>query len=256
MSIPSSVPPRLPLMVPKKMTTDSQTGLPPTILVADDDPDTRIIVSSVVSILGYTARVVADGDEAVAACGETLPSLAILDFMMPGMTGLEVCRQIKSLPGGEFVPVVMLTARDGLRDKVNAFEEGVDDYLTKPFHYQELQARIRALLRLRELTISLREKNDELKSMQERLIEKERQAVVGQLAGTAAHELGQPLSAILLNCYLLENLPSTDVKFQSALHAIKVDTKRMAEILDRLKGVDAAKKQSYYGSTEILTLEK
>lgn len=225
-----------------------------TILIADDDPDTRVIVSSVIAILGHKPIVVSDGNEALAFCREQLPDLALVDYMMPGLTGLEVCQQVKQLPGGAFVPVLMLTARDTVQDKVAALEEGVDDYLTKPFNYQELQARVKALLRVRDLNLELQSTNAQLQEMQERVVEQERQLVVGQLAGTAAHQLGQPLSAILLNCYLLENLPKSDSKFVGALQSIKNDAKRMAEMIDQLRGVDASKKEGYYGSTEILSL--
>jgi signal transduction histidine kinase len=136
-----------------------------------------------------------------------------------------------------------------------ALEEGVDDYITKPFNYQELQARVKALLRMRDLNVALRQKNEELKLMQERLVAQERQLAVGQLAGTAAHQLGQPLSAILLNCYLLEQLPKDDAKFVGALTAIKSDAKRMADMIERLRAVNASEREEYYGDTEILKLE-
>jgi DNA-binding response OmpR family regulator len=224
------------------------------VLIADDDADTRVIVSSVISILGYSPIVVADGFEAVQSCSEQMPDLVIVDYMMPGLTGLEVCQRLKRQPGGQYVPVLMLTARDTVQDKVSALEEGVDDYLTKPFNYQELQARVKALLRVRDLNVRLQETNAELYRMQERLIEQERQLVVGQLAGTAAHQLGQPLSAILLNCYLLEHLPKDDSKFVGALQSIKGDAKRMADMIGKLRAVDASKKEEYYGETEILSL--
>jgi signal transduction histidine kinase len=91
--------------------------------------------------------------------------------------------------------------------------------------------------------------------MQERLVAQERQLAVGQLAGTAAHQLGQPLSAILLNCYLLEQLPKDDAKFVGALTAIKSDAKRMADMIERLRAVNASEREEYYGDTEILKLE-
>jgi signal transduction histidine kinase len=91
--------------------------------------------------------------------------------------------------------------------------------------------------------------------MQERLVAQERQLAVGQLAGAAAHQLGQPLSAILLNCYLLEQLPKDDGKFVGALAAIKSDAKRMADMIERLRGVNASEREGYYGDTEILKLE-
>jgi response regulator RpfG family c-di-GMP phosphodiesterase len=175
--------------------------------------------------------------------------------MMPDLTGIEVCHRIKHNAAGEFVPVLMLTARDTVRDKVAAFEEGVDDYLTKPFNYQEFQARVKALLRVRDLTFDLRDTNEELKKMQQKIVEQERQLAVGQLAGTAAHQLGQPLSAILLNCYLIEQLPKNDPKFIGALAAIKSDTKRMSDLINQLRSVKASDREGYFGGTEILKLK-
>ena len=80
--------------------------------------------------------------------------------------------------------------------------------------------------------------------------------MVYQLAGTAAHKLGQPLSAILLNCHLLENLPATDARYQQALAAVKDDAKRMAEMIEQLKTADAGKKSEYFGGAAILDLEE
>jgi DNA-binding response OmpR family regulator len=230
---------------------DSNASL---ILIADDDPDTRTIVSSVISILGYRAIAVSDGIEAVEACERNNPDLVILDYNMPGLTGLEVCQTLKRSPRGAYLPILMLTARDAVQDKVFALGEGVDDYLTKPFNYQELQARVKALLRVRDLNVKLQEKNEELRRVQERLIETERQIVVGQLAGAAAHQLGQPLSAILLNCYLLEQVPKEDSKFQIALAAVKSDAKRMADMIEMLRDADASKREEYFGATKILKL--
>jgi len=225
------------------------------ILIADDDPDTRVIVASVISILGHQPVVVADGQEAVDECSKQLPDLLIADYMMPALNGVEVCHRLKHDLGGDYIPVLMLTARDTIQDKVMALEEGVDDYITKPFNYQELQARVKALLRMRDLNEVLRQKNEQLKEMQERLVAQERQLAVGQLAGAAAHQLGQPLSAILLNCYLLEQLPKGDEKFKEALASVQSDAKRMAEMIERLRGVNAAEREGYFRDTEILKLE-
>ncbi len=204
--------------------------------------------------MGYLSLEAADGDQAVTIARETKIDLAILDYMMPGKNGLEVCQAIKGQEGGEYVPVILLTARDNLKDKLCAFQQGADDYLTKPFHYEELQARVKAQLRVRELNLHLRLKNEQLEEAQEKLVQQERQLLASQLGGTAAHSLGQPLSAIMLNCHLLENLPQTDSRYQQALAAVKADSRRMAELLEKLKVVDAAKTQAYYGDTAILNV--
>jgi DNA-binding response OmpR family regulator len=226
------------------------------ILVVDDDADSRDLVKTAVSMMGHAPYLASDGQQGLAFCRQMLPDLLVVDYMMPGMTGTEVCRELKKLPGGELVPVIMLTARDNLRDKVLALEEGVDDYLTKPYQFQELQARITAQLRVRDLNMRLHEQNLRLQAMQEKLVEQERELVVGQLAGTAAHQLGQPLSAILLNCYLLESLPPTDERSRQALQAVKSDAKRMAEIVEQLRGADPRKTSRYFGETSILELQE
>lgn len=225
------------------------------ILIADDDPDSRIVVASVISILGHSPIVVNGGGEALSECQRQLPDLAIIDYMMPSLNGIEVCHRLREIPGGEFVPVLMLTAHDSVQDKVAALEEGVDDYLTKPFNYQELRARVTALLRVRDLNLSLVAKNEELRRVQEKLVATERQVAVGQLAGTAAHQLGQPLSAIMLNCFLIEKLPKEDSKFMGAVTAIKNDVRRMVEMIDRLRNVKASSREEYFGDTEILKLK-
>jgi DNA-binding response OmpR family regulator len=237
-----------------QMTT-VKFSLPKTVLVADDDADTRTIVEATVLALGCTPKLAASGSEAIALLQQGLPDLAILDIMMPGPDGLQVCERLKRQAGGEVVPVLMLTARDSMEDKVAALEEGADDYLTKPFHYQELQARIHALLRVRELNLQLKAKHDQLVATQQRLVERERELVAHQLAGTAAHSLGQPLSAIILNCHLLEALGPEDPKYQTALGAIRVDTQRMAQMLEQLKEVDPRQTRKYCDGVEILDLE-
>lgn len=232
------------------MTTTQRT-----ILMADDDADTRAIVSSAISMLNHHFVEASDGAQALRLAKEVNVDLAILDVMMPEMNGNAVCEAIKGMEGGEYIPILMLTARDSVKDKVSSLEGGADDYLTKPFHYQELQARIKALLRVRELNLRLREQNEQLREMQEKLVQQERQILVSQLAGTAAHQLGQPLSAIMLNCHLIDTLPAGDERSKRALAAIKQDAKRMAELIEKLRNADANKKSSYHGSTEILNID-
>lgn len=228
----------------------------PLVLVVDDDPDMRGIVGSVVSLLDCEIKEACDGEQALKLYEQSRPDLVILDIMMPGIHGTEVCRQIKSADEGRLVPVIMLTARDRVQDKVDAFDIGADDYLTKPFNYQELQGRLKALLRIRQLNVDLREKNRELEAAQARLIDQERQLAVVQLAATAAHQLGQPLSAIMLNCHLLETLPPDDARCRTALNSIKLDARRMSELLESLRNADARQKEGYYGQTEILKLKR
>ena len=224
------------------------------ILIVDDDEDSRAIISSCVGLDGHEAILAVDGIEAQQYFAERKPDLVLLDVMMPRMMGPEVCRWIRQQPEGPYTPVMMLTARSELRDKVEALEGGADDYLTKPFHFEELQARIKALLRVRDLLWELRKKNNALAALQAQLVAKERQLAVHQLAGTAAHQLGQPLSALMLNCHLLDVLPATDDGFKKALTSVKSDIKRMADLVQRLKDADASKGEVYHSSASILSV--
>lgn len=227
-----------------------------TVLVVDDDPDIRSIVSSIVAMAGHTVIEAPDGETAIASVKERIPDLIILDLMMPGCSGNEVSAFVKKFVGDHYVPIIMLTARDTIQDKVSALDGGADDYLTKPFNYQELQARINAQLRIRDLHHKLHLRNLELQSIQEKLVHHERQLAVMQLAGTAAHQLGQPLSAIIINTHLLESAKQGEANFTRALGAIAADAKRMADLIQQLRSADAEKIEGYYDATAILDLEK
>ena len=224
------------------------------ILIADVDPESRIVIASVISVLGHSPVLVQSGKEAIAESERGTFDLAVLDYSMPDLDGLQICKSIKTRHKGDFLPVLMLTERDTVRDKVKALAEGVDDYITKPFNYEELQARVNALLRIRDLHHDLRATNDELRRAQDLLVEQERQIAVGQLAGTAAHQLGQPLSAILLNCFLIEQLPKSDSNFVGAVAAIKNDAQRMSTMIDQLRSVRASDREVYIRGAEILKL--
>ncbi|MBI2860223.1 MAG: response regulator transcription factor [Chloroflexi bacterium] len=117
------------------------------ILVVDDDPEILSLVRRGLAYEGYTVDTAADGEQALARAREREPDLVILDVMMPGLDGLEVSRRLRH--GGD-VPILMLTARGTVADKVAGLESGADDYLVKPFALDELLARVKALLRRRQ----------------------------------------------------------------------------------------------------------
>jgi two-component system response regulator MtrA len=114
------------------------------VLVVDDDPALAEMLGIVLRTEGFEPSFVADGDRALAAFRSTKPDLVLLDLMLPGTDGLDVCRQIRSESG---TPIVMLTARSDTVDVVLGLECGADDYIVKPFKPKELVARMRARLR-------------------------------------------------------------------------------------------------------------
>jgi two-component system response regulator MprA len=115
-----------------------------TILVVDDDPKILSVLGRGLRFEGYNVQLAADGPEALRSARVEPPDLVVLDIMLPGMDGLEVCRRLRR---GIDVPILMLTARDAVTDRIAGLDSGADDYLIKPFDFDELLARIRALLR-------------------------------------------------------------------------------------------------------------
>ena len=119
-------------------------GVQRRILVVDDDPNILKVMQRGLAFEGYSVMLADSGEAALAAARGSEPDLIILDLMLPGLDGFEVCRRLR---GGLNTPILMLTARDAVRDKVAGLEAGADDYLAKPFVFEELVARVRALLR-------------------------------------------------------------------------------------------------------------
>jgi DNA-binding response OmpR family regulator len=118
-----------------------------TILVVDDEDVLVETLAYNLEQAGYRVVTAADGSSALEAAQSELPDLIILDIMLPGMDGLDVCRQLRRVNGTATTPIVMLTAKGDEIDKVVGLEVGADDYITKPFGRRELLARVRALLR-------------------------------------------------------------------------------------------------------------
>jgi len=115
------------------------------ILVVDDDPRITDLLRRVLAYEGYSVVSAASGKEALNRTLERPPDLIVLDIMIPGLDGLEVARRLRA--AGDNVPILMLTARDAVSDRVKGLETGADDYLVKPFAPEELVARVKALLR-------------------------------------------------------------------------------------------------------------
>ena len=119
----------------------------PRILVVEDEADLALLLSYNLEAEGYAAETVERGDEAELRLVEAPPDLVILDWMLPGVSGLEICRRLRAREATRTLPVIMLTARGEESERVRGLSVGADDYVVKPFSVPELMARVRALLR-------------------------------------------------------------------------------------------------------------
>jgi len=125
------------------MTKTSQ----PLVLIVEDEPAQLEVLSYNISSEGFRVVTAKDGDEALLVAQEQQPDVIILDWMLPNVSGIEVCRQLKSRAGTKSTPILMLTARGDETDRVRGLEIGADDYVVKPYSVNELVARVRGLLR-------------------------------------------------------------------------------------------------------------
>ncbi len=124
---------------------------PAKILVVDDEPKNVKLLADLLTAKGYTTITASSGQEALAKVEGEHPDLVLLDVVMPEMSGYEVCRKIRENPSTEILPVVMVTALDPAEERVKGLDSGADDFLAKPINQAELLARVRSLLRIKEL---------------------------------------------------------------------------------------------------------
>lgn len=129
----------------------------PSVLVVEDEPAQREVLAYNLEAEGFRVQKAASGDEALLLVDEDAPDIIVLDWMMPNLSGIEVCRRLKMRPETRSIPIIMLSARTEEVDKVRGLETGADDYVAKPYSVIELMARVRSQLRrVRPATVGLR----------------------------------------------------------------------------------------------------
>ncbi len=145
---------------------------PSKILVVDDTPNNVKLLADVLTVKGFTVATAASGEEALAKIAADPPDLVLLDVMMPGLSGYDVCRRIRADAQTELLPVVMVTALDPALERVKGIEAGADDFLSKPINQPELFARVRSLLRVKSLQDEVRRQADDLQAWNVKLEER------------------------------------------------------------------------------------
>lgn len=147
-------------------------GKPPKVLVVDDNPSNVDILKTRLSVHGYEILTATDGEQALRIARESRPDLILLDIMMPKLDGIEVCSRLKSDPELPFVPIIVMSAKSNPEDVVQALEAGADEYLSKPINQTALVARVKSMLRIKELQNTMAEQAVQLAELNRRLEER------------------------------------------------------------------------------------
>jgi two-component system, cell cycle response regulator len=143
---------------------------PPCILIVDDHEDNVEVLRARLEARGYRTEAAGDGREALEKVQASPPDLVLLDVMMPHVDGMEVARRIKADKALPFIPIIMQTALDSTEHKVEGLDAGADDYITKPINFAELEARVRSMLRVKQLQEEVERQRDELQQLNDRLL--------------------------------------------------------------------------------------
>ncbi|WP_228058214.1 response regulator [Nostoc sp. LEGE 12447] len=217
------------------------------ILVVDDTTTNLGIVFDILTNVGFKVVTENDGNRALKQAEEQLPDLILLDVMMPGIDGFETCKRLKENSATCDIPVIFMTANSDTNSKVRGLNIGAVDYITKPFNEEELLARIKTHLQLRNLTKTLEKRVAErtaalsraLKDLQEsqlQLVQTEKMSALGQLVAGVAHEINNPVS------FIHGNLGHASVYFQDMANIINLYQQYypnpVSEIQEEIAGID------------------
>lgn len=187
------------------MTKISNNGF---ILIVDDNPTNLSVLSEALASEGLRFRVAVDGESAIAQAERNQPDLILLDVQMPGINGFETCRRLKANPVTQKIPIIFTTALADMDSKTKGFSLGAVDYIPKPFAQEEVIARVRVHLRLKQLNEFLeqqvRDRTAALQQAQVKLVQQEKLSTLGELIAGIGHEMNNPINFITSNIPPLE----------------------------------------------------
>lgn len=212
------------------------------VFIADDDFITREFLDSSLKKWGFEVISAKDGNEAMEELlKEDSPDLVILDWIMPGIEGIEICRKLRKSKKHDSKYLIMLTSFDSTEKIVEGLKAGANDYVTKPFNYEEMKARVEVGKRVIEL--------------QNAHIEREKFRAAVEMAGGVCHEFNQPLQIIVGYTDFLLSMNTVDNPDTKPLSKIKEAVEKLGNLTRKLQNITRIKTKDYIGSRKIVDIE-
>jgi len=231
---------------PQAPAMNQDTAPVASVLVVDDGIDNLRLLSDWLGAHGYDVRAVTSGRQALQAVEHDPPDLILLDITMPEMNGYEICRRLKATDRSKDVPVIFLTSLTATADKVRAFDAGGVDYITKPFQFDEVLARVKTHVALRRAQAALADSYSRLRALEQ---------LRDDLVRMVVHDMGSPLQALSINLLLLQGAVSEDHRdiLQSAAKLAAELTQMTSDLFDvsRLEESRMPVKRAVWDLTQI-----
>jgi DNA-binding response OmpR family regulator len=217
------------------------------LLLADDDPSMRDLLEAVLAAHGHTVALHPDGKAVWEAFDHDPAPMVILDWQMPGMDGLEVCRRIRGHPEGGDTYLLVITSRGGMDDLEAVLDAGADDYLPKPVTPQDVAARLR--IAERRMAVGQERRRAEYELQKSKYL-----AGIGEVSLALQHEINNPLAALLTNSSLISSgmLDASEVK--ESLETIDVQARRIADVVKRLSALETPRSVEYIQGQRMVDL--
>jgi DNA-binding response OmpR family regulator len=217
------------------------------VLVADDDPTMRLLISTMLEHGGHVATAAADGQAALESYVTAPAPLLILDWEMPRMDGLELCRRIRSIERGDEAFIIVITARDKMEDLTAVLDAGADDYMSKPVTPDNLMARVR----IAERRIAV---NSARRTAETQLRKAQYLAGIGETSLALQHEINNPLAALLSNTSLIEAGMVSEAEMGESLATIAQMARRIADVVKKLRQLNNPTSVEYLGNARMIDI--
>lgn len=217
------------------------------ILLADDDETMRELLEAVLAAAGHSVTAFAEGAALWEAFRRQPAPMVVLDWRMPGMDGLEVCRRIRTHAEGERTFVLVITAHNGPNDLEHVLDAGADDYISKPVTPEHVMARLRIAEKRMQTEAARRHADVELRKA--RYL-----AGIGEVSLALQHEINNPLAALLTNSSLITSGLLTPEEVTESLETIDAQARRIADVVKRLNAIEAPRSVEYMEGHQMVDL--